>query len=188
MTKERAQRGHTHDPWPCCGKDSGYARGRAKNTICPDCRKLIWLGKKTLEQQAAAKQAVFIWVKEEHWWPMYYGPYDFPDHEMGRRLANAMYALATRIVEDTDAWVWNDKLEYLLTCGESGRSSYTHEGRKAVSIDPALCEALDELDAAIRESLEGVFKEGQAQGRSIMLQLAAGTLSMEDYNRQTLKR
>ena len=31
-------------------------------------------------------------------------------------------------------------------------------------------------------------KDGQSQGRSIMLQLAAGTLSMEDYNRRALDK
>ena len=67
MPRERAKRGHTHDPWPCCGKESGFPNGRAKGTICSDCQKLIKLGKGTLERQAAAKQEVYLWSRQPNW-------------------------------------------------------------------------------------------------------------------------
>ena len=186
MTRERAQKGHTHDPWPCCGKESGYARGREKNTICPNCQKLIKLGKATLDRQTTARQEVYLWSRQPNWWPRYYGPYDFPDHVMRDRLGDAMYAVATLVSENAEQSPWTKNLEHLLSCGERG-SRYHYEGKKTVSIDPALRNALDELDNAIRAALEGVFSEGQTQGRSIMLQLASGKLSMDDYNKQSLK-
>ena len=116
-------------------------------------------------------------------WPRYYGPYEFTRHEAQERINAAMYAVVALTGEECDKEGWNRDLECLLTHG----ILRDYDDRKAVSMHPGLRDALNELDGAIREALESVFNEGQQQGRSIMLQLASGTLSMEDYNRRALK-
>lgn len=183
--KPRLQRGHTRDPWPCCRRPANERSGRPKGTICDDCKSLIRIGRETRALQSDRGERVYLWTTMPHWWPMYYGEYSFTTHGVGRRLSDAMFHVVSAVCRRTHG-PWDEKNEgRFLECG-GPRARY--EAPVAVSADPQLRERLDELDAAIRAALADCYAEGESRGRSIILQLAGGEMSLKDFNERATER
>ena len=189
--KHRASRGFTHDKWPCCGEEPG-GYGRPKASICNECNELIKLGKESVERSRLSGVKAYTWARERHWWPGYYGHYDFSNdgHSFRRNgsrdsLTDAMFALVGCLfttAKDGDKYFRSIKTEgRLLECKKT-RSKY--DGTKAVLMNAETRDRLNDLDAAIRRALENVYKEGLSKGGSALLQLAAGDLTTHDFNRK----
>lgn len=183
--RKRLQRGHTRDPWPCCRRPANEAGGRPKATICDDCKALIKIDKETRARQDEQGQKVYLWTEMPHWWLMYYGPYSFGTHGVGRRLSDAMFHVVSAVCRRTHG-PWDEENEgKFLECG-GPRARY--ESTFAVRADPAVRDRLDELDAAIRAALADCYAAGRSRGRSIILQLAGGEMSLKDFDERSTKR
>ena len=70
----------------------------------------------------------------------------------------------------------------MLDC-EGTRSHY--DNPTLVTAEKATRDKLNELDRTIRAALEDTYRAGLREGRSILLQLAGGDLSMNDFNKQS---
>lgn len=161
-------------------------------------------------QQAAGGQGVYQWTTQDYGWPRYYGIEARFDNSVSgnaahERLARALYDLVNLASEPAPATT--DRLSPKL--GEPYRDTWGH-GIKAkktkrdqlpwpfflsvktdrsdawtwhalVVASPALREAIDELDKAIRHALERVYAQGKQDGRNLLLGLASGEVSIVDF-------
>ena len=198
-TKRRASRGSTHDPYPCCGADPETDYGRPKGGICRVCLEYIEMGKESEKRSALAGDKPYTWAREAHWWPGYYGQYDFSDED--RRdfrsrtgaqdvLTDSMYVLVNELSTPAKGAVLDERYfaPNVKTMGRLLDCKQTHaryDGTMAVMINQGIRDRLNNLDAAIRRALESVYKEGLRKGGSVLLQLAGGDLTVNDFNRKT---
>ena len=179
--RQRANKGHTHDPWPCCGEPPDDLYGRPKGGICYSCRKLIDAGKDAIARQQASGESVYRWTENAYWWPRYYGEYAFGEPETGTELSNAMYELvetATSRIHDEER---RSHLERFLECHG------THVGYQGSNIEigseTIVRTRFNELDKQIRRALTSAYAEGKARGHSLLLGLAAGRTSLADFEK-----
>ena len=186
--KQRLARGHTRDPWPCCNEPADEQSGRRKGGICTKCAELIQLGKDTLRRQAEAGERTYYWAQHAHWWPQYYGPYDFTDDRLRRRLSEAMFGLVNQATSRITDQHWRRTDEHPVLDANHRPAEYAHCGTVLVSADPKTRDALNDLDAGIREALTSAYRDGEAKGQRSLLQLAGGTLSLADFEKETIDR
>ena len=190
--RRRARRGCTYDPWPCCGKETTWDGGRPKGAICPECNRLIRLGKDAEKRSRETDTGTYTWAKESHWWPRYYGPYSFEQHDTANNLAEAMFDLieAVSVLRENRKYGGYGASDHsegpVLECiGENGRPDrYESGGTALVHIPRAVREHLDKLDANIRTALREAYSAGNRRGRSILRQLAAGEMSLRDFEKR----
>lgn len=194
MTRERAGRGMTYEPWPCCGQEpetSGWRRGRPKNEICDECRHLIGVGKQALERAGQNGRKSYLWTCIKHGWAQYYGSYQFQSEhdtgfDVGRRLADAMFELVESL------WSVREKRAHgyippgssvgpVIECSKQHRQPI-EQGAVIVHMEQRVRDRVNELDAAIRTALESAYSEGRKRGRSTLLSMAAGDLSLSDFD------
>ncbi|MCY4635091.1 MAG: hypothetical protein OXG04_11420 [Acidobacteria bacterium] len=190
----RARRGCTYDPWPCCGKVITWNGGRPKGTICPACSRLIRLGEDAEKRTRETDTGIYTWAEQSHWWPRYYGPYSFEQRDTAEKLAQAMFDLieAVSVLRETREHGYGSLGKSgqsegpVLECiGEDGRPRrYESGGTALVHIPRAVRERLDNLDANIRTALREAYAEGNRRGRSILRQLAAGEMSLSDFEKR----
>ena len=117
--KQRVLRGHTRDPWPCCNTAADERWGRPKGTICDECKNLIATGKDAICQREDRSEGTYQWARMPHWWPQYYGPYEFRRSGTRTALANAMFHLVEAVTTPVHAR-WNAEHEgYVLECKDT---------------------------------------------------------------------
>ena len=180
--RRRASRGCTYDPYPCCGKPASEHGGRLKNRICDDCKKLIETGRDALKAAREDRgEENFTWVSQPHFWPMYYGPHELSDRTR-RGLSNAMYELVNTLstVVRNPPWSRGERAPKVI---DVRQDRYEREGTITVSMKPEVRERLHELDGMIRKALAETHEDGKRRGRSALLNLAAGELSIADFDK-----
>ena len=182
------RRGHTREPWPCCDKAVDQESGRPKDRICGECAELIRIGKNTVERKTQAGEETYYWAEQAHWWPRYYGQYEFTRHELDRKLADAMFHLVNLVTTTVDTRHWRKDDEQPVLDANNRPQEYEYGGTVLVRADPATRDALNELDARIRECLTSAYEAGKAKGQRSLLQLASGELSLTDFEKQTIER
>jgi len=193
----RASRGYTHDPWPCCGKDSGSKRGRPKQGICWDCKQLIADGQLWRNQQNAKPGlGLFTWTSTNYGWPRFYGARcEWPNHghpESQRHvLENAFFALANLLVDTPGGdmlTAWGsprsgERAPFLLS--DRGHDSWSWS--RTVMARKDVQAALDGLHQAIRDALGLVYLEGKERGSRLLVQLANGEKTLADFEDRVVK-
>ena len=184
----RASPGCTHDPWPCCQKPASEYGGRPKNTICNECKALINTGRDAIARAQNTGDEVYSWALEPHWWSQYYGPYEFSYGGGDTRLANAMYALVTALATPVHGKIdYRRRVPRVLEGGIEDIWKRHWEGQAPFQMKAATRDHLNELDSAIRAALEDTYAEGKNRGRSALLQLATGELSIMDFDKTVAK-
>ena len=124
-----AVRGHTWDPWPCCGSpvyEPDWHGGRPKKQqVCPECEELIRLRKDARRRASDAGHETYKWCERHHDWPGYYGAYNFasePDRAGGDgpwdardALERRMFELVNAIGRPAEGHAWQSKAAPVLT-------------------------------------------------------------------------
>ena len=183
--RPKAGRGCTHDLWPCCGEPPEETFGRTKRkSVCPECEELIQIGRQARERESESENGTYVWTETAHWWPQYYGDYRFGDGKTQDELADAMFHLVVRLTTLKMNHAYGPSHEPVLEC-ENTHGGY--EGSVLVTAPTDVRTRLNDLDRAIRKALVAAYAEGKARGRSALLQLAGGELSMADFNNQAEK-
>ena len=137
-------------------------------------------GAETRRRQEAAGNETYVWTTEPHWWPGYHGRYGFRSHETGRALTRAMYELANQLTRRREPPDWSRRHDPLLDCKQPRP---TYQGTVQVCVAPNLRDGLNRLDDTIRTALEEAFACGKADGQSIVRQLAAGDMTLKDFEK-----
>ena len=174
------QRGHTRDPWPCCDRPADDTVGRPKERICEACRNLIRTGEDALERQKNVGEQRYRWPEVRHMWPQYYGDYEFGTTDTREDLGTAMFNLVTALATRAHERQWKRKHQPVLDCANT-HTRYLDTVE--VMLNAKTRELLNKLDVAIRAALTQGYAEGKARGRSTLLQLANGELSMNDFDK-----
>lgn len=193
--RRRAFRGYTHDPFDCCGKEAGV-HGRAKATICPDCKALIAEGKAARERVPKGLTPR-LWTSADYGWPRFYGTgADLPS-DAHDALAKAFWRLANLITvpAPADTEPFSPELgepDYrtgerrnlpwprLLTV--KGQSHDSWSWAKMILVDPDTADTLDALHRAITDALSVVWDRGKERGGSALHGLASGEMSLSDFD------
>lgn len=157
-------------PCPGCGK---VKLGRATKEVCRDCRFLldraIWL------EEALSKmgddEIVVAFGDHSHW-----NEYIYSHSGAGRnlmddfqRVARAGSRQATTLIAEFE----------LLGKVEGGGHSY------AIMLRP-LAEAVRDLRVAVSEALEKEYSKGKADGHNLLMRLADGDLSVNDFDKRIM--
>lgn len=188
--KTRCARGHTADPYECCGKKPESRYGRPKGKLCDDCAALIKEGKLS---RASLKGTTL--TPHRFWEVDYAYPYihtQARDH--GRSIATAMYRLASALTTPApaDTPSWKKAPDYAKRKSGDPWPSIVdakkddNDWSMIVMFDPALRTLVNDLDATIRVALKAEYEEGKDDGRSVIRQLATGDMSLNDFDEALL--
>lgn len=210
----RRSRGWAKGPCPGCGKGEQHP----SNSVCHECKELMADGKAfRLETERRLKlttgPSVWHWSEASYGWPRYYGDYDFA-HDKKRdiqdTLNNAMYALVNAASEpappgtpDRSPIIDKEQTErhkgkgwgksyvpwpYLLSYGKKNNNDNNWSFDCLVLMPAIVRDAIDALDQAIRAALTSAYLRGKQDGGSILLGLAKGNMTLDDYNDSLLTR
>jgi hypothetical protein len=151
-------------------------------------------------EQAAGSAGVYRWHERDYAVPGYYGfgiPHEFEGHvDLQDRLRNAVYTLVLSVgakapettlpyanMKHAKDWPKNPvQWPHVLQSGEKGR----YEWGVLVTLPPAVREAIDRLDQEIRLVLPAAYTAGKEAGASVLMGLARGEVSMDDFDEALL--
>lgn len=206
--RRRASRGYTYDPCPGCKREEH----RPKDELCLACRHELERARELLkdfERKRATGAAVPFILRER---VSYYnlGP---SRHGFGDRLRDAVRVLLARVttpasdetprkdpskpIERRKTWspsgreieVDYEEWPFFLASDEGISRTYESAGERALVLaDPITREAVSELDLAIRETVAEAYKAGKEDGRNILLGLASGDVTIDEFDSATLRR
>ena len=175
--KRRASPGYSYEPCHGCGSENQHPKGQ----LCNECSKELTearLINAAAKANPARSVRRFPKADRSHDVMGYYG--NRIDSAASRGLQQAIVDLAWTVV--TEAGYVHNADGLLPLHRDSGYiDSY-------VWADNAFVEKLNALDVAIRTALENVARNNRQEGQSLLLQLASGELSMNDFDKQTTKR
>ena len=199
--RERAAtRGHTWDPWPCCGTavdERDWIQGRPrKQPLCPSCEELIRLGKDARRRASESGEATYKWCKRYHEWPGYHGRYYFEhDRRPGQKtdepwnagdaLRRRMFELVNALSRAAEGRAWQSRAPEVLTCEEDVKRENDYHCELLVTMDPKIRDALDAVDAAMRKALRSTYRAGKATGQNILINLARNEMTVNEFNRRS---
>jgi hypothetical protein len=173
----------TRKPCPGCGELPGYG-GRPRDKVCRACAdKLERVDR--LDAERSRDSGLVPVIVPENW--MLYEAQDAPDESLPfdertcARLNRALRAFADAMTVETPAGFFQDSkpLPWLDGCADRHRYS----GSYARMIRPTLIPVFVEIVAAIRKGMVDTHKCGRHEGSSILLQLARGSVSLDDFNK-----
>ncbi len=186
----RCPPGYTHDLYECCGKDPGVY-GRPKGQICSTCAGLIEDGRRARALVPKGLETL-QWTSVPYGWPCFYScKAQFLDglssSDARDRLRDAFWRLVnvatTPAPSDTphgDPSKGHEPWPRLLSVKGSGYNSWSFE--TLVACCPEIRKGLDELHQAIMAALNDVYAAGKRNGRSVLLGLASGEVSVRDFD------
>jgi hypothetical protein len=182
---------------PCEG--CGQGGGRPIGQVCRDCRELLTEAKANRRAASLRVNLVPMNVPFESW-PSFVLPIqedarlDYNDR-MSKRLERTLHAVCAPLWQVVpwkaihDRMPMDERGRYRLSppdlLSHDAHYSYRHTRTNAL-IDPALIEPIRQLDALIREVAKAAYDNGVDRGSSLLSQLAAGTISPEDFNKKTV--
>lgn len=187
--EEDARRGHgriTRKPCPGCGRADGWPYRNADH-VCRFCRTLLLEAIKARLQRPETEEELVV-VSERAWETRYMeGEYCSASiNEEGtprKRLEVAMHRLSLEVSQEAPG----------EDCGDH-RYLYKREqllspmSWKAVRrIRKAVAGILADLDLAVRDSLTECSRLAELKGQNVLLQLAAGRMSVDDLNKDNVR-
>lgn len=181
--KRRLPTGHTRGPWPCCGKECEEWPGRLKNRICDECKRLITIGKDAVRRHEAGSMEPYRWTGRHYAWTGYALGVSMA-FDGRNRLQRAMWSLVSELAIDAhDERGMGAERGPVLDAQKDSYGRFEFSTR--VKMTPHLRGLLNDLDVAIRAALTDVHQAGIEQGRSALVQLADGKMTLDDFDRRT---
>lgn len=194
MVTRRASRGYTYEPCHCCG---GTLHQRPKDSICSDCKKLVadaQAMRDAVDAQAASGEAMPFYTHERD-----YALPHIPNVGSNDGLKQAFHKLSELVstptterppmVRDPGKFARpTDKItedKWFLWASNNLRS---HDWTCQRTFNPAVADAIRTLFLATRDATDKAYKEGHRDGRDLLMQLAAGEITMDKLNDTALRR
>lgn len=169
----------TKAPCPACKVVDKY---RHVTDVCSGCQRLLReaLAARDALEHLEGTELVVTGEPTAHWWEGYYE--SLPSccsHNTRDEIRKAYVKLVYLLGTTTDEYVpFDDRRLYSLGKWESSSIS--------MRFKPAALKALRNLDEAIRKSLMETYEYARREGHNILLELARGELSVDEFNQQTL--
>ena len=171
----RAQRGYTYDPCHGCGSTD---EPRPAKGVCSVCRAALTNHKaREAEREAVGKDAPrpYRIATESHWWP-------YIPHDKDRGAQKAFHKLVFATSEHLDSERFGNDPRIVDPSSNSSYNNYTRDGRRMFK--PSTAKALNAMFDAIHDGMEHAYAEGKEDGRSLLMGLNDGSLSMDDFERR----
>lgn len=186
-------------PCPGCGATGEY---RLVDQVCDDCKRVLKAAR-THEQYAAdllkaGKELIALPASDsKHWWPSFYqgkASASNENHAARKSLAYALAELSTLSGEFTHACKSEEKNAGKLTheeysiygAGCSTRECWqgrnTWSGGRLYLFNPRVAELFRIIYDAIGLSLELTDADGRRAGNNLLMELATGQLSIDEFN------
>lgn len=168
---------------PCHG--CGSTLPHWSDHVCDECAKAIKGYKTIMEERAAAGDMVDMLSKERY--------YALPS--IGYACDSEIRDLIKRRVHQLTQWlsvpsetVSSYGLPQIFRFGGSGASKDEHQWQTVVRIRPEYAEAIGELYQAIGTALDQAEKRGHQEGRSLLLSLAGGHITTDEFNDKAIRK
>lgn len=184
----RAPRGATYDPCPGCGEP----KLRPKLRVCDVCDATLKAARRARAERAEAGEDTpvpHVMQERAYALPWLRGPRETSD-----RVRDAFFRLGQLLSEATDErvpmmppdaehnyhWTDFDRWAVWPFSRTEGRSGGDWQVTRLMR--PSIAGALREAYAAAIDNANAVEKQGHAEGRALLLSLAAGTLTADEFN------
>ena len=162
--------GRSKKPCPGCKK---IKLGRSANDVCDDCAQLLhkaeWMEK---ELSPSDNEIVISFAKRSHW-----NKYLFTKAKTGQNLMD----IFQRIAEAGSQKTTSQSTEFQLLGKIDGWRSSSDTTYRTMS--KLLAEAVQDLRIAVEQALELEYKQGKKDGHNMLIRLADGDLSINDFNK-----
>jgi hypothetical protein len=182
LYQRRAPRGYTKGPCPGCGEGTIYPKG----SVCQNCRAdLDRMAQIREEQKAKADERVYYTKERSYAFPYLPEEADRDDQrrEAIREPLHRLHWLVSRPVPSGDYWKELQAREETGDAFTYTEGGYRDHDWRAVRIFPvAVADALRDLFAGIHASLERAHAEGHKKGRSLLMGLASGSITNDEFN------
>jgi hypothetical protein len=186
--------GRITKPCPAC-KTTTYRR--EADGICTECERLIWEAKQNREAlaKAQAESGMEKLYQEPWFWPHFHRPGRTcmvdPDFDRLNQIFTEMMQAAGRI-EVTGERNWDAQRttwHHAKTFEQAAALVKGRDGiRHAIWLKPEFAKLLAELDHLIRRLVKSCYQVGLKEGQSLLVGLAAGTMSLTKFDEEVESR
>lgn len=185
MATKRAPAGCTFEPCHGCGKAPNEYTGRPKDGVCAECRTALdkWA---QLQKEQAAKSDERVYFTKERAYALPYLPEEV--ERKGRREAIRepllrLHMLVSRPAPEGEHWKDLREREESGDAFTYAAVGWRDNDFRIIRLFPvAVADALRELYAGIHDSLKAAHAKGHAEGRSLLLGLASGRITNDQFN------
>lgn len=156
-------------PCPGCGGTKAY---RKSDEVCTDCKSLLKRAQWMDEQlsKLGDDEVIVAIGQRSHW-----NAYIHSKSGKGRDLQEIFHRLA--LSASRPALAYHAEFELL--------GKIDNGGRMYVKMPRPLAEAIKDLRSAIQPALEAEYEAGKADGHNLLMRLANGDLSVNEYMKKT---
>jgi hypothetical protein len=147
--------------------------------VCEVCRATLVNHKLREEERAKAGNDAprpYRIPTASHWWP-------YIPHDKEKGMQAAFHALVFAASEHLDTDRYTDDPRLVDPKSNRSFNHYTSDGRRMFK--PSAAKAFDRLFTAIHDGMEHAYAEGKEDGRSLLIGLNDGTLSMDEFERRS---
>lgn len=189
-----SRHGWTEKPCPACGS----TEGRSKDKLCYVCQRIYNDGLLAREKQESQQEKIA--VRHDRAYHLIAGPFlfehstTFLSSQLNDMLRHAWHKLTMSVLEPAVGEKPRES-PYLVSNKEGTwgvrNEFYGYHDDEHYLVKPEVREAVNELDLAMRLSLEFVYLAGQRQGSNILLRLNEGKVSsssLEDRSNEVESR
>lgn len=182
----RAGRGRTYDPCHCCGNSTL----RPKDRICDECQRTFNFAKDREKELATlTDQAPLPYYVKERYYAL---PYLRRGGDPGRDVQEAFHdlsVLVSSVTQDSPPLIPATKREpcasrdpkFALWEFEASEHRQ-HEWECVRAFSPPIAAAIRVAYSAVRAAVEYAYKDGHDDGRRLLMQLAAGEITADNFN------
>jgi hypothetical protein len=163
-------------PCPSC---KGTTYPRDVDGVCSECERLIRYAKRKHAEEQADADMIDVETKEVHYAIPYYGTaHASVPSNVRDPLTKAMHALIM-----TTSHSGGSQGGPLVPEYPKGKEHYgIHEWKTYRRMKRTTAEAVNALDKALRDVLEFVDADAYENGRNLLMQIASGSISMNELN------
>jgi len=184
----RAKKGFTFDACHGCGQVPTHWQGRRKDAVCSNCENTLKLANKFADERSGSCEMVQVAIPtQSHWLP--YLRLSGIRNSAHVGVQKAIWKLAmdcsSPVFEGADLF----EAQYLIPLQKNERTDWRPSRPEDVRLMPKNVAAqFAVLYAAIKHELDNCYAEGKDRGQNLLAQLAAGDLSVNDFNEISLAR
>lgn len=179
--------GYTSAPCHGCGSTEPHL----KDKVCSSCAKQLKTYAQIVDAQAAGEERKIMAMPERDY-AIPYMRHEISGPNSESPIRGPLHGLAMLLSEPTTERIStydNDKGHYIddAFLWDHRDSRSRHEWLTFRAINPVAARLLRELQVAIRDGLDAAHKKGSSTGRNLLLSLADGTITNDEFNERAAR-
>lgn len=182
----RAKKGFTFDPCHGCGQVPDHWEGRPKDSVCSNCKNTLKLARKFAEEQSSGNELVQVAIPaQSHWLP--YLRQSSLQNQACKDVREAIWRLAISCSSPVVKGADFTKAQLLIPVPKNERTDWRPSWPEELRwMSESVASRFATLYMIVRQELDNSYEEGRERGQNLLGQLAAGDLSINDFNKMSL--